>query len=85
MSVSDDFLDYVTGLQLGLQDNEKEKHIFDQALLAENYNAISYFIWEIPYEVNFAISMMHELEYDINGNRINDLLHSDEVYSIYHK
>ena len=83
MSVSSDFLDYVTGLQLGLQDNQKEKNIFDQALLAENYDSISYYIWEIPYEINFAISMMYELEYDIEGNRINDLLHSKDVYSIY--
>lgn len=83
MSGSEDFLDYLTGLKLGLEDNEKEKQAFDTVLLSENYDAISYSIWEIPYEISFAISMMHELEYDIQGNRINDLLHNDNVYSIY--
>ena len=83
MSRSEDFSDYLTGLKLGLEDNEKEKQVFDTALLSENYGAISYSIWEMPYEISFAISMMHELEYDIQGNRINDLLHNDNVYSIY--
>jgi hypothetical protein len=83
MTKSEDFSDYMTGLKLGLEDNDKEKKIFDQALLSEDYESISYTIWEIPYAVNFSISMMHELEYDIEGNRINDLLNNENVYSIY--
>lgn len=60
-------------LEDGLKDNNLEIEEFNNALAKEDYNQINSIVWEIPYEIDFAISMMHELEYDINGNLINDL------------
>ena len=70
---SDDFIEYLRALKLGLEDNEIEKQRFDDALLEENYCVTNSVVWEIPYEINFAVSMMTELEHDILGNRINDM------------
>lgn len=44
---------------------------------------LSSYIWEIPNEISFAVSMMTELEYDIWGEKINDLLNDDETKKIY--
>ena len=83
MSKSDDFLDYLTGLKMGYNDNEIEKEKFDKALLGESYGIINTLVWEIPYEIHFAISMMNELEHDILGNKINDLEKDDYTKKIY--
>lgn len=80
---SDDVVDYLTGLKLGMHDNEIEKTAFDKALLNETFEDISYVVWELPYEINIAISMMTALEHDILGNKINDLAKDEDVKSIY--
>lgn len=82
-SRSEDFIDYLTMLSLGNSDNNAEKAVFDNYLLNEEYDAISAVIWEIPYEISFAVSMMYELEHDIKGNRINDLRSFENVKKIY--
>lgn len=71
------------GFELGERDNQIEKECFDKDLLGENYDNISYVIWEIPYELQFAISMMHELEHDISGRLINDLASNAATKKIY--
>ena len=73
MASSEGFRLFEKGLSLGVKDNEKEKLIFDEYLLNEVYDNVNYCIWEIPYEVQFAVSMMHELEHNINGQRVNNL------------
>ncbi len=73
METSEGFRLFEKGLKLGVKDNEKEKQIFDECLLNEVYDKVNYCIWELPYEVQFAASMMHELEHDIYGQRINNL------------
>lgn len=73
MAASEGFELFDKGLKLGIMDNEKEKQNFDEYLLDEDFNNVSFFIWEIPYEVQFAVSMMHELEHNICGQRINNL------------
>lgn len=83
LAKSDDFIEYLTGLKLGLADNEREKDIFDEALLNEQYGVISSWTWEIPYEISSAVSMMTELEHDIYGKRINDLEKDIDVKNIY--
>lgn len=65
-------------LLLGIKDNQTELDDFNEALLKENYDILSSYIWTIPYEIEFAISMMHELEFDIEGNQINDLENLDK-------
>ena len=83
LSKSEDFLMYRTGLELGMSDNEREKQLFDDALLTEKYDIISSYIWELSYEVGFAVSMMTELEYDLLGKQINDLARDNKLKKIY--
>lgn len=80
---SEDYIDFFNGLKLGLNDNLVEKKLFDKSLIEEDYKILNYCIWELPYEVDFAISMMHELEYDICGNRINYLESIEPLKKIY--
>lgn len=80
---SDDFIEYLGALKLGLEDNEIEKQRFDDALLEEKYCVTNSLVWEIPYEINFAVSMMTELEHDILGNRINDMEKDERIKKIY--
>ena len=80
---SEDFSVYFGALKMGLSDNMVEKRTFDEALLEEEYDVINYSIWEIPYMIEFAISMMNELEHDIYGNRINDMESAEPLKNIY--
>ena len=80
---SEDCSYYINKLKIGLNDNLIEKKMFDKYLIEEEYDAINYSIWEIPYGVNFAISMMNELEYDVFGNKINDLESEEPLKNIY--
>jgi hypothetical protein len=83
MAASDGFRLFETGLKLGAEDNKKEKLVFDRSLLNRAYDKINFCIWELPYEVEFAVSMMHELEYDIYGHQINDHETDIDLKKIY--
>ncbi|MCD5452255.1 YecA family protein [Lactobacillus delbrueckii] len=65
-------------LKRGLTEIEAEKNKFDVALLEENYS-----IWKIPYEVDFAISMMNQPSYDLEGNQINDITGKSSLKNVY--
>ena len=56
---------------LGVEDNDERKQFFDQALLSERYDIVDFCIWEIPYELQIALSMMNELHFDLEGKPIN--------------
>jgi hypothetical protein len=71
------------GFNIVEQDNNKEKEIFDKYLLSNTYENLSFCIWEIPYEISFAVSMMHGLEYNIKGNKLNDYVDDGIVKNIY--
>ena len=83
LAKSDDYIEYLTGLKLGVADNKREKQMLDNALLSGNYDIINSWIWELPYEVSIAVSMMTELEHDICGNQINDLGKDIETRKLY--
>lgn len=83
MAASDGFRLFETGLKLGAEDNKKEKLVFDRSLLNRAYDKINFCIWELLYEVEFAVSMMHELEYDIYGHQINDHETDIDLKKIY--
>lgn len=70
-------------LKLGIKDNEKEKLVFDKSLIDEVYSEVNFCIWELPYEVQFAVSMMHEIEHDIYGERINNPATDINVRKLY--
>lgn len=59
------------GISLGLRDNDEKKAWFDAAIRTSNYDVLDHCVWIIPYEVQFAVSMMYEMMYDIEGKRIN--------------
>lgn len=63
--------DYKRNVLLGVADNDEKKAIFDQALLAECYDIIDYCVWEIPNELQIALSMMNEMQFDLERNPIN--------------
>jgi len=65
--------EFIEMMRMGSKDNEERKDIFDDAIINQKYNIINYFIWEIPYELQFAVSGMIELDYDLEGNKINAL------------
>ncbi|WP_371365942.1 hypothetical protein SRRS_05120 [Sporomusa rhizae] len=78
-----DYFDLINAYQFAAQDNDTEKELFDKYLIDGDYEKISYQIWEIPYNIEFAISMMNGLEHDINGNEINDYLAEMPIKNIY--
>ena len=63
---------WLKGQMLGLSDNLTKKKIFDDALLNNNFGSVCSCVWEIPYEVQMAVSMQYEPSFDIKGNPIGD-------------
>lgn len=63
---------FLEGLRLGMSDNKLKKIEFDQALLNCDYGKIEFLVWEIPYEVQFAVSMQYEPSFDLEGKQIGD-------------
>lgn len=80
---NDEFHDLLNGFKMAECDNEKEKAIFDKYLLENVYDKLSFCIWEIPYEISFAVSMMHGLEHDIKGKQLNNYQNDDSIKNIY--
>ncbi len=78
-----EYADTIKGFELGLSDNDKEKQLFDEALLSEKYDVVNSAVWEIPYEVDFAVSIMIAIEHDILGNKINDLRNDIDIKTVY--
>lgn len=78
-----DYQSLYNGFKMVEDDNNKEKELFDLYLLNNKYDEVSYCIWEIPYEISFAVSMMHGLEYDIKGTRINNYTSKENIKNIY--
>jgi len=71
------------GMMLGLRDNEKKKAVFDSAILSEEYGILDSCTWTLPYEIQFAASMMYEMMYDICGVKINAHCGDSYTKSIY--
>lgn len=59
--------------KMGVFENELRLERFNQYLLDEEYRTVKSCIWEIPYEIQFAVSTMLEIEHDVEGNQMNDL------------
>ena len=64
--------DYFLGIVLGSSDNKKIKEKIDAAILNKNYDIIKYYVWEIPFKVNFCCCGMVQLFKDLLGNDINN-------------
>lgn len=74
---------WLKGLELGLSDNTAKKKEFDEALLGDKYDRVCSCIWELPYEVHFAVSMQYEPSFDILGNPIGNYEHDEYLPSIF--
>lgn len=75
---------FLHGLKLGLSDNQTKKTEFDQALIDCDYGSVHSCIWELPYEVQFAVSMQFEPSFDLQGRQIGDYQNEEEcLRSIY--
>lgn len=75
---------FLHGLDLGLSDNQTKKTEFDQALINCDYESVHSCIWELPYEVQFAVSMQFEPSFDLQGRQIGDYQNEKEcLRSIY--
>ena len=75
--------EFIDALVLGINDNKVKKSLFDTALLKDDFSLINYCIWEIPYEISFAVSMQYEPTFDLAGSQINDYEHDEILKSIY--
>lgn len=71
------------GLSLGLADNAIKKKILDAALLNGDYDSVCSCVWELPYEVQFAVSMQYEPSFDILGKPIGDCKSEECLPSIF--
>ena len=80
---SQEYKDLIYGFSLAEKDNNFERKKINNYLLSKEYDGVSSVIWEIPYEINFAISMMNSIEHDINGSKINDYESNEGVKNIY--
>lgn len=62
------------GMDLAIDDFQNEKEKFDNALLVERYDILSYLIWEFPKAINFAATGFEAPSRDLVGNKIQNLL-----------
>lgn len=83
ISRNPDFKDLVKGFAMAEVDNIVEKQSFDNCLLNKIYDQLSFCVWEIPYEISIAVSMMYGLEHDIRGVKLNDYSEDRQVKNIY--
>lgn len=60
----------------GCRQSNKELDIvnkkFNEALASQNYDLLNHYVWELDYEVEFALSTLFEPEETIRGIKIND-------------
>lgn len=80
---SKELMDSYKAMLLGLKDNDKTKEHLDEALLNGNYDILNHYIWEIPFEIEFAVSTTFSLHYDLCGNKINDYFTAERIRSIF--
>lgn len=74
---------YQNNLIMCALENQEKLEEFNQYLLNEKYSQVRFAIWELSYEVQFAVSTMLEIEHDILGNVMNNLHVPKPLKSIY--
>lgn len=71
-------LDIIKGHDLAIQDNNKIKQIFDKSILSDEFNILDSIVWELDYEIGFSTTTMFGLEYDLEGNLLNDITSTED-------
>lgn len=62
-----------TGDQMAVSDYEKDKEIFDQAILNKEYSVLTYFVWSFDGFSNFAATGGETPTKDFDGNYLQNL------------
>jgi SEC-C motif len=80
-----DFVYNYRMFQLGLNDLEKDKAIFDDALLKHKFDILYTRVYEFPFKINFATSTCFSIEYDLTGTKIVDIYdyRADRIPCVY--
>ena len=68
----------IKGHDLAIQDNNKIKQIFDKSILSDEFNILDSIVWELDYEIGFSTTTMFGLEYDLEGNLLNDITSTED-------
>ena len=72
------FINIIKGHELAIQDNQKIKDIFDRSINNNEFNILESIVWKLDYEIDFSTSSMFALEYDLEGNLLNDITSTEE-------
>lgn len=59
--------------ELAVKNFEEEKVIFDRALLSRDFHVLTSFVWEFPYDINFASNGVETMPLDFDGNKLQDI------------
>ena len=66
------FLGKLKSKELGYNDLLNEKKEFDNALLTDNFDILSNYYMELPFEIKFAFTDRIVVDFDLIGKRLND-------------
>src|SRR5699024_5803725 len=64
--------------ELAIQDNQKIKDIFDRSINNNEFDILENIVWKLDYEIDFSTTSMFALEYDLEGNLLNDITSTEE-------
>ncbi|MGX7078401.1 SEC-C metal-binding domain-containing protein [Globicatella sanguinis] len=79
---TDSIIDYTQlGFTLAKRDMEKDKEVFDAAILNNEFNVLNYVVYEFDKEINFAATGFLTPIDDLNGNKIQSLSDYDAKMS----
>lgn len=62
------------GMHMAIDDFQRVREIFDEALLTEKYDVLSSVVWEFNQISKFAGTGFEAMTYDLKGNKIQDLM-----------
>lgn len=80
--INDSIIDYTQlGFTLAKRDMEKDKELFDTAILNNEFNVLNYVVYEFDKEIKFAGTGFLTPTDDLNGNKIQNLLDPDSKMS----
>lgn len=72
------FLRLYRGYELSIKDFHFHKEMFDKSLIEESYTGIETLVLTLDKEVNIALCSGFAVEYDLKGNKLNDVTSLEE-------
>lgn len=77
-AIKSGFVNIIKGHELAIQDNQKIKDIFDRSINNNEFDILENIVWKLDYEIDFSTTSMFALEYDLEGNLLNDITSTEE-------